>query len=448
MLKRLSIALLVGVAPWMVSCGGTATTSVQSSSQQNPPALGAGGTGTTTGSGSTVSAASGCDSNSLLWGGNKSAATGTGNSKFVPTGVMTQPRAGHSATLLANGKVLIVDGGQLDIDDLLVSIVSAELFDPSTGTFSPTGTPCIAREFHTATLLSNGKVLIAGGNGFDGYPTWLTPTATAELYDPASSTFSNTGSMAVGRTCHTATLLPDGRVLITGGSANSGTGASTSTVTLASVEIYDPGTGKFAVDGNMGSPREGHTATLLPSGDVLIIGGQNEQGALATAELYHPASNSFTTIGKMATPRVGHTATLLPDGSVLITGGAATPALGVAQMVIGSTGQMSAEIYDPASGSFAPAGPMSTGRTGHTAVILSDGTVLVAGGFKDWNSSTGYESYNTAEIYDPKSRSFTPTDPLNTGRFWHTATMLPDGSVLVAGGIGSDQPQASAEIFH
>jgi hypothetical protein len=442
--KRLSIALLLGVTALMVSCGGTTTNSARSSSQGDPPIPGTGGNGTTIGSGGAGSASSGCDSNTLLWGGNKSAATATGNSKFVPTGVMTQPRAAHSATLLPNGKVLIVDGGQLDIDDLLVSIVSAELFDPLTGTSSPTGVSCIAGEFHTATLLSNGKVLIAGGNEFNGYPTSLVPTASTELYDPASGAFLKTGSMAVGRTYHTASLLLDGRVLIAGGSSGVGT-------TLATAEIFDPDTGKFTLGGSMGLPREGHSATLLPSGDVLIIGGQNEQGALATAELYHPANNSFTTIAKMATPRVGHTATLLPDGSVLVAGGAATPALGIAQMVIGSTGQTSAEIYDSASGSFAPAGSMSTGRIGHTAVVLSDGTVLVAGGFKDWIGTPtwiGYESYNTAEIYNPVTRSFTPTDPLNTGRFWHTATMLPDGSVLFAGGIGSDLPQASAEIFH
>jgi hypothetical protein len=198
---------------------------------------------------------------------------------------MIRARAAHSATLLQNGQVLIVDGGQLDIDDLLVSTASAELFDPSHGSFAATGSPFVARESHTATLLLNGKVLITGGNEFNGYPTWLTPTATAELYDPVTGAFAKTGNMTVGRTQHTASLLSDGRVLVVGGSTNIGSGTATTTTTLASADIYDPGTGIFSPTGNMASPRAGHTATLLAAGKVLITGGQNDQSAQATAEL-------------------------------------------------------------------------------------------------------------------------------------------------------------------
>jgi hypothetical protein len=351
---------------------------------------------------------------------------------------LTQPRAGHTATLLSNGMVLIVDGGQLDIDDLLVSNASAELFDPLMGRFSPTAAPCKAREFHTATLLPNGKVLITGGNEFNGYPTWLRPTETAELYDPVTGTFSQTGSMAIPRTNHTATLLPGGLVLIAGGSL------------VASAEIYDPVTETFVSIGNNALPRAGHTATVLPSGDVLIVGGQNGQGkALAEAELYNPATNTFRNTGWMAEPRVGHTATLLPNGKVLVTGGAASAALGIGQILLGSRGQASAEIYDPLTETFTPAAGMSTGRIGHTATLLPDGTVLIAGGFIDWLDGfpyfIGYQSYNTAEIYDPAADIFTPTDPLNVGRFWHVSTLLPDGRVLFTGGIGGAD-SALAEV--
>ena len=321
MMKWFSIALLLGSAPLMVSCGGSSTNSVPSSSQASSLNAGPGATGTTTGSGA-GSVSSGCDSNALLWGGNKTAASATGVSRFAPTGVMAQPRAGHSATLLPDGRVLIVNGGQLDIDDLLVSIVSAELFDPSQGKFMSTGAPCVAREFHTATLLTNGKVLIAGGNEFSGYPTWLPQTAGAELYDPASSAFVGTGSMLVGRTLHTATLLADGRVLIAGGATNIASGATTVTAALATTEIYDPGTGTFSAGGSMAHARKSHTATMLPSGKVLIVGGEGDQGALSTAELYDPTTNSFSGTGNMGAARTGHSATLLAHGKVLIAGGA------------------------------------------------------------------------------------------------------------------------------
>jgi hypothetical protein len=256
--------------------------------------------------------------------------------------------------------------------------------------------------------------------------------------------------MAAARTHHTATLLQNGMVLIVGGSQ----------VGTPTAEIYDPAAGTFSKTKNMPAMRAGHTATLLSDGDVLIVGGQdnadgqNKDDALATAELYHPATNSFTATGSMSVPRTGHTATLLPDGKVLVAGGAAVTAFGIGQMVIGITGQASAEIYDPESGTFTPTGSMSAGRLGHTATLLSDGTVLLAGGFKDWVTGkpggpwVGYESYDTADLYDPATGSFTASELMNTGRFWHTATLSPDGRVLLTGGIGGgDWTLSSAEVF-
>ena len=452
MMKWFSIALLLGVAPLMVSCGGASTNSVPLPSQASSFNAGTGGSGTMTGSGAGSASTSGCDSNPLLWGGNKAAASGTIVSKFTPTGVMAQPRAGHSATLLPDGRVLIVDGGQLDIDDLLVSIVSAELFDPSQGKFTSTGAPCLAREFHTATLLTNGKALIVGGNEFNGYPTWLPQTSGAELYDPASGAFVRTGSMIVGRTLHSATLLADGRVLIAGGATNIGSGATTATGALATTEIYDPGTGAFSAGGSMAHARKGHSATLLPSGKVLIAGGEGDQESLTTAELYDPTTNSFSGTGNMGAARTGHSATLLANGKVLIAGGATSDALFQGSIGLNPARQATAELYDPFTGTFVSTGNMTDARIAHTATLLADGTVLMTGGYTDYvgglPTSLGYQSLSSAEIYDPVSGAFKAIDSMNATRFWHTATLLRDGSVLIAGGIGSDLPESSAEIFH
>lgn len=373
-----------------------------------------------------------CDSN-FFWDdfAHKTNIT-TGNSRFSSTGTMAHSRASHTATLLPNGKVLVIDGGQLDLDDLLVSIASAEIFDPSQGIFIPTGSPCIARELHTATLLPGGKVLITGGNEFSGYPTLLAATATTELYDPATGLFAKAGNMLVGRSQHTATLLNDGRVLIVGGSPSGALAA----------EILDPNTGTSTATANMPTVRIAHTATLLPSGQVLIVGGQNnDDGELATAELYDPKTNSFAITGSMSVPRTGHAATLLKNGKVLITGGSSSKG-----WYPGST----AELFDPLTGTFAPTPSMNTGRIGHTATLLADGTVLIAGGYIDYvgaPSWLGFESTDSAEIYDPVANYFSLTTQMTTTRFSHTATMLPDGTVLLTGGIGSDLALPSAEIF-
>jgi hypothetical protein len=244
-------------------------------------------------------------------------AAGTVQSGFTLLKKMVQERAAHTATLLPSGKVLIVDGGYLDINDLLVSMSSVELFDPSSDTFAPAGQTFVTREFHAATLLSSGQVLITGGNDFEDYPASLLPTPTAELYDPVSGSFVKTANMAVGRTGHTATLLADGRVLVAGGSSSAGVISSTGA--NSSAEIYDPMSGSFALTGSMASARYAHTATMLPDGKVLIAGGQNENGtAQASAELYDPQSGSFVPTGSMASGRTWHTATLLNNGTVLI----------------------------------------------------------------------------------------------------------------------------------
>jgi hypothetical protein len=244
----------------------------------------------------------------------------------------------------------------------------------------------IAREFHTATLLPDGRVLIAGGMNWD----LMTVAASAELYDPATGTFSPTGPMATARAAHTATLLADGRVLITGGEYLDG---GTNWAYLSSAELYDPKTGKFSPSGSMVDNRFNHTATLLSNGRVLIAGGYGEiaggygEAVLDSAELYDPETGRFSPTGAPTDSRVGHTATLLDDGRVLIAGG-------------GSFSD-SAELYDPKTGTFIQTGPMTNNRYNHAATLLQDGRVLVAGGLLS-------AALASAELYDPKTGQFSP----------------------------------------
>ena len=272
---------------------------------------------------------------------------------------------GHTATLLPNGKVLLAGGfvnSVWDYSGISGSYNGATLYDSATGVFSGTGNMTANRGDHTATLLANGKVLIAGGADQDPTGTGL---ASAELYDPSTGTFTQTGSMAAGRFLHTATQLQNGKVLIVGGALTSASDP------VATAEVYDPATGIFTMTGAMATAREQHTATLLADGRVLIVGGTTSTGTgdlhpTATVEVYDPSTGSFSVTGSMAEARTFHTATLLPSGKVLVAGG--------------GDENSTAEVYDPATGSFSIIGGMEIGRSGHTATLLPNGSVLVAGG--------------------------------------------------------------------
>jgi WD40 repeat protein len=225
-------------------------------------------------------------------------------STFGATGPMINPGAYCTATLLPSGKVLIAGGINASASS------NAELYDPSTGTFTATGSMVTPRENHTATLLPSGKVLIVGGDGDGGLNYEL---SNVELYDPNTGTFSSTGPLINDRMYHTATLLPNGKVLIAGGWANDNG-------IYSSAELYDPNTGTFSATGSMASPRATHTATLLPNGKVLLVGGLGP-AVLSESELYDPDTGTFSVTGSMANARAYHTANLLPDGKVLIAGG-------------------------------------------------------------------------------------------------------------------------------
>jgi galactose oxidase-like protein/Kelch motif protein len=352
-------------------------------------------------------------------------------SRFSATCIMGAARESHTATLLANGLVLITGG-----DDRTVSLATAEMFNPDTHSFAPAGNMADARRMHTATLLANGYVLVTGGRNTAG-----SALATAELFDPASASFAEIASMTTARESHTTTLLSNGKVLITGG--------SNGTVALAAAELFDPSSANFTRAGSMHAAREFHTATLLNTGKVLVTGGRDADGnTLSTAELFDPTSHRFTPTDGMSTARESHTTTLLSDGKVLITGGNN-----------GTQSLATAELFDPASGKFTPTGTMNAAREFHTATLRNDGTVLVAGGAELTSAAEGTtqegllpESMTTAELFDPASGTFTPTSDMASARARHAAILLPDGRVFVTGGINPDisalaNSLASAELF-
>jgi hypothetical protein len=325
------------------------------------------------------------------------------------TGAMTTGRLDQTATLLQNGSVLVAggDGGS----GTPVALTSAELYQPSTGTWSATGSMATARALHTATLLPSGQVLVVGGIG------GVSPLSSAELYDPVAGTWSATGAMAVPRFGQTATLLPNGQVLIAGGNA-----ANTNIGAVASAELYDPATGLWSATGSMTIARSFHTATLLPNGLVLVSGGIGSDGlTVATAELYDTATGLWSATGGMADARTGHTATLLSNGLVLVAGG----------YTFSSTPLASAELYDPTTGLWSATGSMMTGRYFQRATLLPNDQVLAAGGL------TAGGALSSAELYDPVSGTWSTAASMAAARYVDTATLLQSGQVLVAGGHGS-----------
>ncbi|HTE59002.1 MAG TPA: kelch repeat-containing protein [Solirubrobacteraceae bacterium] len=300
----------------------------------------------------------------------------------------------HTATLLQNGRVLLA-GGQAPNP-----MARARLYDPEMGAWSDTGAMGTARTLHTATALPDGRVLVAGGYGAG-------PLASAEIYDPATGGWSPTGTMSIARFEHTATPVGGGKVLVTGGDG----GPSA----LASAEVYDPATGAWSPAGDLAAARHTHTATRLPDGDVLVAGGDDGGGnTVASAERYDAATNAWSPAGTMTSPRESHAAAALLDGRILVVGGWS-----------GSFNRVtSAELYDPVAGTWSAIAPMHVGRGALSATTLRDGRVLVAGG----------DDVGAAEVLDPATGSWENAGRMVTPRFRPTATLLRDGSVLVAGG--------------
>ena len=314
--------------------------------------------------------------------------------------------------------LLVLSGAALSASDLTAS--SGQSAKP--GAVAPTGKLNVRRFSQTATLLPNGKVLVTGGMEANGKYD-----ASAELYDPRTGSFTTIASMTTARSCHTATLLTTGKVLIAGGSDGSGSN-------LATAELYDPATNTFRPTGNLIGPRCGAVAMLLKGGKVLLVGGDglHEDERLTTAELYDPATGRFAATGSMHVPRNTHSAVLLQDGRVLVMGGSSAGRYPSAHI------EASAEIYDPATGRFSMTGSMNTARHKQAAVLLSDGRVLVVGGSdnRDWRGK-----YASAEMFNPATGRFSPAGEMEWQRFklMHAVVRLADGRVLVAG--GAERPE-------
>lgn len=328
---------------------------------------------------------------------------------------MTAGRAAHTATLLGDGRVLIVGGFR----EGGASLSSVELFDPKTGLVSATGSLRAPRAGHTATLLPNGKVLISGGFNGDYLDT-------SEIYDPVAGSFTPGEKLTKPRSEHTATKLPDGTVLLAGG-------VGTGWTFLADSEVYDPSTGKFVPAGNMSTPRESHTATLLKDGKVLITGGHKDRRTAMTVysstEIYDAKTRTFSAGPSMLLKRHKHDAVSLENGKVLIVGGSDERDSRGAYTSI--------EMYDPKRAKFTSVGNLQVSRykLNGTALQLKNGKVLIVGGS------------NRAELFDPENgTSKLLTGTFETARLFATATQLKDGRVMVGGGYDASQ-NVSANIW-
>jgi putative Ca2+/H+ antiporter (TMEM165/GDT1 family) len=344
--------------------------------------------------------------------------TSTAAGNFTAVGNMNTARADHTATLLPNGKVLIAGGSGEGFQDL----ASAELYDPSTRTFTPTGSMITPRYAHSATLLADGRVLIAGGTQNVNAGTFV---FTAEIYDPSTGVFTATGDLSsIGGAVYAlpgnvVTLLSDGRVFV---------------VASNNAEIYDPHSGTFTPTGPYVEPSlvDGTTVTLLTNGKVLVTGCAGYCAA-GVAELFDPQSGTFGVTGPMTVnyfPDYGYTATLLADGRVLFLGSNDWPFPG------------DAEVYDPATGTFASIGGAVSQELA-PASRLTDGTVLIAGG-----QLVGGNGSADAQLYVPVNGAFEFAGEMTAGRHEHTATPLPDDTVLITGGYSVwPHPTSSAEVY-
>ena len=333
---------------------------------------------------------------------------------WTPTGSMAAPRGSHTATLLQDGRVLVV-GGQITHQGS-VRLASAEIYSPSIGTWSAAANMGVARDVHTATRLADGTVLVTGGNNGGGV------LAKTEVFDPNTGGWTPVGNMIRGRHYHAAVLLPSGKVMVVAGSNDS--------EIFNQTEYFDPLTKAWSEGPALNQGRYSPSANLLPSGDLLVSGGSSVGGARNTAEVFNDASRTWT-LHTMRSARTAHGATLLADGRVLIMGGL--------------DGVISAEIFDPSRSSWAQTGPLIQGRRIHRATLLPSGKVMVIGGF------AGHGVQAPTEIYDVATGVWTrggnPVETRQFGDAYATSTLLPDGRVLVSGGINHGGVLNSSEVY-
>jgi len=369
-------------------------------------------------------------------------------SPWTATGSLNVPRSGHTATLLPDGRVLVA-GGRSTSNTGVDTLDSAEIYDAVTGLWTVTGTLGKPRVGHAAMLLPSGKLLVAGGE----VVTWVMGgtfrrelVGTAELYDPDTGTWTPTGNLNIPRSSFAAMVLTTGQVLIAGG-FEKGFGPT------HYAELYDPSTETWSFTGNLVTYRSDHTATPLEDGRILVTGGYDGdlfQTGTFEAELYDPIAGTWSSAAALTLGRASHTATSLQDGKVLIAGGyreapdriPGSPGFGYK-----TTSLDQAEIFDPVTGTWQIVGNLNEARDSHTATLLPDGKVLVVGGY-DNNARL---SVSGTELYDPAAATWLVVASLGSARYGHTATLLPDGTVLVAGGRSygpsGDVTLGSAELY-
>ncbi len=329
-------------------------------------------------------------------------------------------RGTAAAVVLADGRVLVAGGGVGSI-----ALGGAEVLDQASGRWAAVASLTRPRRGHRGVVLDDGRVLIAGGIAEGEL------LASVEVYDPAKGTWAAVAPMSTPRLGHSLSLLGDGRVLAAGGTVPGGEGAAASAQTIrpaASTEVYDPVQGTWAPAASMGSGRFEHTATALPDGRVLMTGGLgpagDRVGPLATSELYDPPANAFVRSTDLKEPRTNHAAAALDDGSILVVGGAG----GVnGDISVGST-----EVFDSRQGTWTVVGPLAESRAGHSVTALADGRVLVAGG--ESVARGARRSLASAEVFDTADRAWRSAGPMACSRSEHDAVRLGDGTVLVVAG--------------
>lgn len=334
----------------------------------------------------------------------------------VLTGSLTNARYAHVAANLPDGRVLIAGGHQVG-GSLSSMTASVEIYDPATGSFTPGAPLAAARGEATSVTLGDGRILVLGGLGLS------TTLSSAEIYDPATGIWSAAGNMVYARRSALAVLLNDGRVLVIGGDNDK-----------ANSEVFDPATNTFSSVAVLQTPRGKPVASVLADGRVLLAGGYHAStfAYLSSAETWDPATGAWSMTGAMLAARDGATATRLVNGKVLVAGGNAS----------NSSFPAAAEVYDPSNGTFSATGALAIPRKTHVATALPDGKVLVSGG-----SASNFVTESSDELYDPAAGTWRLAGWMSAPRHSHTLSVLPDGNVLIGAG-GISPPLATAEIFY
>ena len=350
------------------------------------------------------------------------AASGT----WASTGAMRSARDGHTATLLINGKVLVAGGTNNG-----VALTSAELYNPIAGTWASTGSMHVARTLARSVLLSNGLVLVMGGCVNDCLSA---TTRSAELYNPSTGSFTVTAPMIQARAEFGVTRLANGQVLVVGGcTAYDANGCLAVT---AKAEIYNPATHTWTATGALRGARHAMNATRLASGKVLVAGGATAaMDAINSSEIYNPATGIWTLGLKMVTARSDYASIMLGTGKILFMGGENINGVSI----------KNAELYNPSTGTFTATGNMTATREEHTAVLLTNGSVLVSGGNK--KTLTTQTPLASAELYNPATGTWSATGGMSSARAGHTSTVLTSGHVLNAGGSDAINELSSAELY-